>query len=421
MEVSDQATQERSYGSIGTHYVVARSIVQGNIQRRETLEGSQKVVRLAIMSNFIMFGGKLYAATISGSASMFSEALHSLADVLNESLLLWGIWRSLKAPDPQHPYGFTPERYAWALVSGVGIFFLGGGVSMYHGISGLMYPHAIGDVTAAWYVLGASLIFEGGTMTYALRQITRSAHAAGVSVIDYIRRGADPSSVQVLLEDLAAVTGVVIAGTCLSLSKWLSLSYIDSLGSISIGLLLGSVATFLIRRNVAGLVETAMSEKRRDEIVRILESDPVVKSVHDVKTTCLGPEWVRFKAEILFNGEEVTRRYISMNPSVMENDYDEFVLRSLAPVSAASVAVNPHSDEFTSDESGDGEGPAERDDKDGGAGAKRRQVMTREEYEQWLVKHGARVVSALGAEVDRLEMNIKTKIPEVKHCDLEIL
>ena len=88
--------------------------------QKETLASSQKVVGLAILSNGIMFSSKLVAAIHSGSASMFSEALHSLADMFNECLLMLGIWRSLRKPDPNHPYGFSAERYAWALVSGVG-------------------------------------------------------------------------------------------------------------------------------------------------------------------------------------------------------------------------------------------------------------------------------------------------------------
>ncbi|TPX56370.1 hypothetical protein PhCBS80983_g04583 [Powellomyces hirtus] len=335
--------------------------VKQRASRKKILQGSQKVVALAMVSNVALFSGKLYAAGVSGSASMFSEALHSLADVLNESLLMWGIWRSLRVPDPQHPYGFTSERYAWALVSGVGIFFLGGGVSLYHGISGLIHAqHVLGDVTSSWMALGASLLFEGGTMTYAYRHIAKSAETAGVSVVDYLRRGADPTAVQVFVEDCAAVSGVVIAGTCLSLAKYLQNPLIDSIGSITIGVLLSAVATFLIKRNIAGLVETRMPAHREREIVAELESDPVVSSVQDVKSTAL--------AEILFNGEEVTARYLSRNPDLFTSEYE--TLKTLT---------------------------------------------TRREVELWVQRQGGRIVSTLGNEVDRLELNIMRKRPEVKH------
>lgn len=131
--------------------------------RHSILLESQKVVGLAILSNGCLFSGKMYAAIQSGSSSMFSEALHSLADMLNESLLMIGIWRSLREPDISHPYGFFSERYAWSLVSGVGVLFLGGGVSLYHGVMGLINLSPLGDLTYAAIALGTSLIFEGGT------------------------------------------------------------------------------------------------------------------------------------------------------------------------------------------------------------------------------------------------------------------
>ncbi|KAJ3129270.1 hypothetical protein HK098_001968 [Nowakowskiella sp. JEL0407] len=210
-------------------------------------------------------------------------------------------------------------------------------------------------------------------MMYAFRQIKRSADAAGESFFQYLKRGADPTTVQVLLEDFAAITGVGIAGTCLTLSQYFNNPMIDHIGSVSIGLLLGSVATFLVRRNIALLVEHSMPVKSQEDIVQILESDPVVRSVHDVKTTSLGPEWVRFKAEILFNGEEITRRYISRSQFFSTKAKEEL-----------------------------------------------EKINTEEELEQWMIRHGAGVVSTLGSEVDRLELNIKTKHPEVKHCDLEM-
>ncbi|KAJ3034407.1 hypothetical protein HDV00_005063 [Rhizophlyctis rosea] len=284
-----------------------------------------------------------------------------------------GIWRSLREPDPMHPYGFTNERYAWALVSGVGIFFLGGGVSLYHGISGLFAAHELGDMTSSWVVLAASLAFEGGTMTFAFRHIARSAEAAGVTVWDYLKRGADPTAVQVFMEDCAAVTGVAIAGTCLTLAKFFNNPMIDSFGSISIGVLLTGVAVFLINRNVAGLVGSRMEASREKEVVKLLAEDPIIDSVEDVKSTAMGPEWARFKAEILIDGEEVTRRYISRNQ-------DEF---------AAEVE-------------------------------KLKKLKTPEDVQEWLVNKGGHIVSSLGNEVDRIELKIKTARPEVKHIDLEM-
>ena len=104
------------------------------------------------------------------------------------------------------------------------------------------------------------------------------------------------------MEDCAAVTGVAIAATCLTLSNVLNNPMIDSLGSISIGVLLTGVAMFLIRRNVAGLVGTRMEEAKEKEIIKLLADDPVIDSVEDVKSASMGPEWARFKG---MNGADV--------------------------------------------------------------------------------------------------------------------
>jgi zinc transporter 9 len=338
--------------------------------RHNVLKESKKVVGLAIISNGFLFAGKMYAAVQSGSSSMFSEALHSLADMLNESLLMLGIFRSLKEPDISHPYGFFSERYAWSLVSGVGVLFLGGGVSLYHGVVGLVNLSPLGDLTYAAIALGTSLLFEGVTITYAYKQLSKGAREANVPVIKYLKKGADPTTTQVFLEDCASITGITIAASCLTLSHYFSMPIFDSIGSIAIGCLLSIVASFLINRNVAGLVATSMPHKRQMEIISILENDPVVLSVHDVKTTSLGPDFARFKAEICFNGEEVTRRYIARNPS------------SLSDVS---------------------------------------KIKTPSDLEACLCIHGGKIISTLGSEIDRLERKVALHRPEVKHIDLEVL
>ena len=150
------------------------------------LEGSAKVVLLAMCSNATIASSKLAAALYTNSSSMFSEAIHSFADLMNECLLFWGIQRSIRAPDDEHPYGFSREKYAWSLVSGCGIFFLGCGVSVYHGVSALMLQqHSLQHTSIAFGVLGMTLLFEGGTMFAAFRQVKASAKATNVSFKEY--------------------------------------------------------------------------------------------------------------------------------------------------------------------------------------------------------------------------------------------
>ncbi|KAI9143589.1 cation efflux family-domain-containing protein [Paraphysoderma sedebokerense] len=381
-------------------------------KRQKILHGSTKVVLTAMASNFSIMCMKFAAAMQTGSASMFSEGIHSLADLMNECLLFWGITRSVRDPDPLHPYGFSRERYAWALVSGVGIFFLGCGASLYHGISGLYHPSPMEDVWVAFAVLGGSLLFEGGalfsfltkarekelivylgTMTMAFKQVQASAAASNVTVMEYIKTGADPSAVQVLLEDCASVTGIVLASSCLGLSYYFENPVFDSVGSITIGLLLGGVASFLIKRNISLLVETSMPLDRQKRIVNAMLADPVVTSVHDVKSTALGPEYVRFKAEVQFNGEAVAKRFLQ---------------RSCIPTSVNSPSLTDsqlsiYSQYLTNELQ------------------KVKEIKTEQDMEKYLLTYGNNLVESLAAEVDRIELKIKKVAPEVKHCDLEIL
>ncbi|KAI9188921.1 hypothetical protein H9P43_000343 [Blastocladiella emersonii ATCC 22665] len=336
------------------------------------LEGSTRVVLTAMASNLCLMTMKFFAAFSTNSPSMFAEGIHSGADLINECLLFFGVMRASRKPDSLHPYGFSRERYAWSLVSGCGIFFLGGGVSMYHGISGLLDPHMAEDLHIAFAVLAGSTLFEGGTALVAYRQVRKAAGEAGMSVLEYVKKGADPTAVQILLEDAAAISGVGVASACLGMSYYTGNPMYDAIGSISIGAILGTTAIFLIRRNMSMLVETSMAPHRETLVITTLLSDPVVKSVHDVKSTAIGIDGARFKAEVQFDGQLVASR------AIRELDLD----RELDAVRA---------------------------------------IASKDELDAYLRAHGERVVDQLAEEVDRLEIRIKKTVPEVKHCDLEIL
>ncbi len=176
------------------------------------------------------------------------------------------------------------------------------------------------------------------------------------------------------MEDGAALIGILIASGSLLASKSFNLWWVDSVGSICIGVLLSSVATYLIKRNIQGLIQTRMESNKEQEIIDILEADAMVKSVHDVKSTSIGPDWSRFKAEILIDGKELARRYQFNYPHKTSQDIE--LLRSLT---------------------------------------------TSEEIEQWQREYGQELLLLLGKEIDRLETLIQEARPEVKHIDLEIL
>uniref|UniRef100_A0A3Q2NSV8 Proton-coupled zinc antiporter SLC30A9, mitochondrial n=1 Tax=Fundulus heteroclitus TaxID=8078 RepID=A0A3Q2NSV8_FUNHE len=341
-------------------------------KRGTFLQGPGKVVMVAICINGLNFFFKLLAWVYTGSASMFSEAIHSLADTCNQALLALGISQSIRNPDAIHPYGFYNMRYIASLISGVGIFMMGAGLSWYHGIMGLLHPEPIQSLLWAYCILAGSLVSEGATLLVAINEIKKSAQQHGMSFYEYVMQSRDPSTNVVLLEDAAAVLGVTLAAGCMGLTSLTGNPYYDSLGSLGVGTLLGAVSAFLIYTNTEALLGRSIQAEHVQKLTEFLENDPAVRAIHDVKATDMGLSKVRFKAEVDFDGRVVTRSYLE------KQDIDQ-ILNEI------------------------------------------QQVKTPEELENFMLKHGENIIDTLGAEVDRLEKELKQRNPEVRHVDLEIL
>ncbi|XP_026641045.1 zinc transporter 9 [Microtus ochrogaster] len=336
------------------------------------LKGPGKVVMVAICINGLNCFFKFLAWIYTGSASMFSEAIHSLSDTCNQGLLALGISKSIQTPDPSHPYGFSNMRYISSLISGVGIFMMGAGLSWYHGIMGLLHPQPMESLLWAYCILAGSLVSEGATLLVAINELRRSAQAKGTSFYKYVMESRDPSTNVILLEDTAAVLGVVIAATCMGLTSVTGNPLYDSLGSLGVGTLLGVVSAFLIYTNTEALLGRSIQPEQVQRLTELLESDPSVRAIHDVKATDLGLGKVRFKAEVDFDGRVVTRSYLE------KQDFDRMMQEI-------------------------------------------QEVKTPEQLEAFMLKHGENIIDTLGAEVDRLEKELKKRNPEVRHVDLEIL
>uniref|UniRef100_A0A8C9VW97 Proton-coupled zinc antiporter SLC30A9, mitochondrial n=1 Tax=Scleropages formosus TaxID=113540 RepID=A0A8C9VW97_SCLFO len=340
-------------------------------KRTTFLQGPGKVVSVAICINGLNFIFKILAWVYTGSASMFSEAIHSLADTCNQGLLALGISQSVRNPDAVHPYGFSNMRYIASLISGVGIFMMGAGLSWYHGIMGLLNPQPIESLL--WVSdLGLAFFSILATLLVAISEIKKSAQLQGLSFYEYVMQSRDPSTNVVLLEDAAAVLGVILAASCMGLTSITGNPLYDSLGSLGVGALLGTVSAFLIYTNTEALLGRSIQAEHVQKLTEFLENDPAVRAIHDVKATDMGLSKVRFKAEVDFDGRVVTRSYLE------KQDIDQ-ILHEI------------------------------------------QQVKTPEDLENFMLKHGENIIDTLGAEVDRLEKELKHRNPEVRHVDLEIL
>ena len=213
--------------------------------------GSKVAVYSAIIGNSLVMVAKFAAFFLTGSGSMLAEGIHSVADVGNQTLLAIGLRKSQRPPDRQHPFGYGREAFVWSLMSAVGIFFLGCGVTVAHGVHTLTSAeaHHITDTGTAIGVLIFALVVESGTLFFAVRAVWQEASHRGVGFVENVRTTDDPFAIAVLLEDTAAVTGVLVALGAIGLTAYTHQTWYDAAGSIAIGLLLGGVALFLISKN----------------------------------------------------------------------------------------------------------------------------------------------------------------------------
>jgi cation diffusion facilitator family transporter len=252
--------------------------------------GSKIPVIAAIIGNLFIAIIKFIAAAITGSSAMISEGIHSLVDTGNGCLVWHGMNRARQPADESHPFGYGKALYFWTNIVAIIIFGIGGGMSLYEGISHIRHvaPNAqMGDPTAAYIVLGISLIIEGITFSIAIKHFLQAKGDMGAW--QYINRSKDPSLYTVVLEDSAAMLGLIFAFLGIYLGHMFNNAYLDGIASIAIGLLLMSVAGILASRSKGLLVGEGVNPDELADIRRRVESDPAVERAGDILTMYMGP------------------------------------------------------------------------------------------------------------------------------------
>lgn len=295
--------------------------------KKQILQSGVIPVLSALLGNIFITGIKFLGFSLTGSSAMFSEAVHSFADTANQGLLMIGLSRSSKKPSESFAYGHGKERFIWALMSACGIFILGCGVTVYHGIEGLLHPadSPSGGLGIIFIILFISLVVEGGTFVIALRELLKNR-----KINDGDKTTDDPTTLAVVYEDGAAVLGVLIALCSAGLTYYTGSYVWDSVGSIIIGLLLGVVAIMLINKNKSFLIERSIPEDVKERVIEILEADPMIDKVHNFKSSILDIGAYRVTCDIEFNGEIFMKEIMNTwdmreeYESVKEN-YNEFI------------------------------------------------------------------------------------------------
>lgn len=267
--------------------------------------GSTGVVVAALAANLGIALAKFAAAAWTGSSAMLSEAIHSLVDTSNQGLLLLGLRRAERPADAAHPFGYAKELYFWSFVVAILLFSLGAGVALYEGIEKLIDPRPVTDHHVNYIVLAVAFVLEGLSFAKATGEFNRRRGLTPALVA--LRASKDPALFTVLLEDLAALTGLAIAALGIGLSDWTGSPAPDGYASVLIGLLLGAVAAFMsveIRSLIIG--EAASSAVLHDIRAAIAAERGVgrpVRAINEIRSMHLGPRDILVAASVDFEDE----------------------------------------------------------------------------------------------------------------------
>ncbi len=249
--------------------------------------GSVKVVIAALIGNGLIAVTKFAAAFYTGSSAMLSEAIHSLVDTGNQSLLLLGIRRSRRPADAAHPFGYGAEIYFWAFVVAILIFAVGAGVSIYEGIHKIADPHPVTNPMVNYVVLGVAMVFESAAWWVAFKEFRKTKGDDGW--LAAVHKSKDPAVFTVLFEDSAAMLGLVIAFIAIALSHALEMPVLDGVGSVLIGLILAGTALLLAIETKGLLIGESASPATLDAIRDIVGGEPAVRSINEMRTMHIGP------------------------------------------------------------------------------------------------------------------------------------
>ncbi len=296
--------------------------------------GGGRAIIAALLANTGIAVTKFLAFLLSGATSMLAEAVHSLADAGNQLLLLLGKRKAAKAADAEHPFGYGRERYVYAFVVAIILFSVGGVFSLYEGWSKVQHPHPL-DPTWWWLpfvVLAVAIALE----SYSLRTAVSESNQirGGQSWIRFVRRAKAPELPVVLLEDVAALLGLVLALVGIGLTAITGDGLWDGLGTLAIGLLLVSVAVVLGIEMKSLLVGEGANPEDDAAIRRAIEAHPrIVRLIH-AKTLYLGPEELLVAAKVGFDGD------LSLSDAATAIDEMEAAVRAAVPV-ARVIYIEP--------------------------------------------------------------------------------
>lgn len=259
-------------------------------------EGGIKAVVAALLANLGIAVAKFIAFAFTGSSSMLSEGIHSLADSANQVLLLIGNKRAKKAPDAQHNFGYGRRRYVYGFVVAIVLFLVGGLFSLYEGWHKWQHPEPLSDWWIAVVVLLVAIVLEGMSFRTAMKEANRSRGRR--SLPKFVRDSRQPELPVILLEDAGALVGLVFALIGVGLAVVTGNGRFDAVGAMAVGTLLVVIAIFLAMEMTTMLVgESALPEEVAAIRAALESSDGVDRVIH-LRTLHVGPDELLVAAKI---------------------------------------------------------------------------------------------------------------------------
>lgn len=265
---------------------------------------------VALVANALIAVAKSVAAWLTGSAAMVAEAAHSWADTGNEVALLVAERRGSRPRDEARPRGYGRAAYLWSLVAAFGLFTAGSVVALWHGGTDL-WDHLHGaeereppSYVVNYLVLGIAFALEGTSFLQALRQVRRESARWHLRPLAFVYRTSDPTLRAVFLEDSSALVGLLLAGGAVLAHQVTGNPVYDALGSLAVGVLLGLVALFLIRRNMDYLLGEGVRDALRERLLAAVAEHPAVARVTYLHLEYVGPRRVFLVAAVDLTGDD---------------------------------------------------------------------------------------------------------------------
>lgn len=267
---------------------------------RVDVNATRLTLYAAFAANATIAVTKFIAAAVTHSSALFSEGLHSVVDTGDGLLVLLGLRLSRRPATPKHPYGYGRETYFWTTVVAMSIFGAGGVVSIYEGIRHLAAPELPRDPLWSYVVLAIAFAFEGASWLVSLRAFRRVRGKRGVW--EAIERSKDPATFIIVLEDSAALAGILAAASGLALAYVLDAPAFDAIASLVIGALLVVVGVILGRETRSLLLGESATREVVASIREVARAQPGVADVLVPRTVHLAPDLVHVDLDLRLDG-----------------------------------------------------------------------------------------------------------------------